>query len=69
MLNFNWFNEMPIYIARIIVLFAFLVPLIFAFALPRAYIYLGAPDQKKWRNLKWWILALILIQLTIYLVF
>ena len=69
MLNFNWLADLPITAARIIVLLAFLVPLIFAFILPRTYIYLGARDQKKWRNLKWWILGLIMIQTAIYTIF
>ena len=69
MLNFDWLVDLPIGIARIILMFAFLVPLVFAFILPRAYVYLGAKNQKKWRNLKWWILGLVLIQIAIYWAF
>jgi len=69
MLNFNWLAEMPINIARFFVLLAFIIPLVFAFVLPKAYVYLGSQDQKKWRNLKWWILVLVLIQVTIYSLF
>lgn len=69
MLNFDWLAHLSVETARIIVLLAFLVPLIFAFILPKAYIYLGAQDQKKWRNLKWWILGLVIIQVIIYWTF
>jgi len=69
MLNFNWLADLPIGFARIILLLAFMVPLVFAFILPRAYIYLGAKDHKKWRNLKWWVLGLVIIQVAIYWTF
>lgn len=69
MLNFNWLLDIPMNVVKYIVLLAFIVPLVFALILPRQYIYLGAKDQKKWRNLKWWILALVLIQAGIYLTF
>lgn len=69
MLNFNWLLDLPMGVVKYIVLLAFIVPLVFALILPRQYIYLGAPDQKKWRNLKWWILGLVIVQTGIYLTF
>jgi hypothetical protein len=69
MLNFNWLIDLPLPIANIVILLAFIVPLVFALILPRAYIYLGAKDQKQWRNLKWWVVALVLIQVSVYIIF
>ncbi len=69
MLNFNWLTDVSLTAAHIIILLAFIIPLIFALVLPRAYIYLGAKDQKKWRNLKWWIVILVAIQVLVYVNF
>jgi len=69
MLNFDWCNNLSIDLARFVVIFAFIIPLIFAFTMKRKYIFQGAPDQKNWRNLKLWVLLLVIVQISIYLYF
>ena len=66
MLNFDWLIDLPVAVVKYIVLLAFIVPLVFALILPRQYIYLGAQNKKAWRNLKWWVLCLVVIQAVIY---
>lgn len=36
---------------------------------PRSYIYAGAPDQERWRDLRIWATVLVGIQIILYLVF
>lgn len=69
MLNFDWCGSLSERWARFIVILAFFFPLIFALTMKHKYIFQGAQDQKKWRNLKYWVLLLVLIQICIYLYF
>lgn len=69
MLNFDWISGIDIEIAKVLVLLAFVAPLVFAFTLKREYIYKGAEDNKAWRNLKGWILLLTTIMICVYLYF
>ena len=36
------------------------------FLLPRGYIYLGAPDQARWRDLRLWALVLVILHACVY---
>ena len=69
MLNFEWCSDISLGWARFLVILAFIVPLIFAFTLKKQYIFIGASDQKTWRNLKWWVFVLVATQVAIYLYF
>ena len=69
MLNFDWISGLDIEIAKVLVLMAFIAPLVFALSLKREYIYKGAEDNKLWRNLKGWILLLTIIMVSVYLYF
>ncbi len=69
MLNFEWCSRLSLGWGRFLVILAFILPLIFALSLPRKYLYLGAPNQKLWRNLKLWVFLLVLAQVMIYLYF
>jgi hypothetical protein len=69
MLNFDWLSGIPLPVAKWFVLLAFFGPLLFAFSLPRKYIYQGAQDQAPWRNLKVWVLLLVGAQVAVYLYF
>ncbi len=69
MLNFDWISGIDLSIAKIIILLAFIAPAIFSLFLKKEYIFRGAEDYKTWRNLKYWILFLTLIMISIYLYF
>jgi hypothetical protein len=69
MLNFDWISHLPETWAKWIVILFFLLPLIFAFTMKRAYIFQGAADQKNWRNLKIWAFLLVVVQAAIYVYF
>ena len=67
MLNFNWISDLSEGWARFLVIMAFIIPLIFAFMMKKKYIYRGAPDKQSWRNLKFWVLIIVAVQVAIYL--
>ncbi len=69
MLNFNWFNNINLIVAKLIILAVFILQFVFALLFSKKYIYAGATDKSKWRNLKYWIFLLTLIMITIYAVF
>ena len=69
MFNFNWIADLSEGWARFLVIMAFILPLIFALTLKKKYIFLGAPDQKNWRNLKYWVFVIVAVQVVIYIYF
>jgi hypothetical protein len=69
MLNFDWCNNVPEVWARIFIIAAFFIPLVFAFTMKKAYILKGAKDKKRWRDLRFWVLFLVLTQTLIYVYF
>jgi len=68
MLNFNWLDGISQLTARIIIICAFFIPLVFVLLLPAKYIYSGTAFHK-WKNLKIWVFLLVFIQIFIYLFF
>jgi hypothetical protein len=69
MLNFNWANNVSEVWARIFIIAAFFIPFIFALTMKKEYIFKGASDKKRWRDLKLWVLILVIIQTLIYAYF
>ena len=69
MLNFNFLSDLSEGWARFLVIMAFIIPMVGAFLMPKKYIYMGATDNKPWRNLKVWVFVIVAIQVAIYLYF
>lgn len=69
MLNFNWAAGIGDFGARVLIIAAFIVPLVFALSMKKAYIMKGSSDKKRWRDLRIWILMLVVIQSLIYAYF
>ncbi len=69
MFNFDWLAGLPLPWGRFLVILALIIPMVFALTLPRKYIYQGAEDQSRWRNLKIWVFVIVAIQISIYLYF
>jgi hypothetical protein len=69
MLNFNWANHISEFWARVFIITAFFIPFIFALTMKKDYILKGATDRKRWRDLKLWVLILVIIQTLIYAYF
>jgi len=69
MLNFNWCNNVPEVWARVFIILAFFIPFIFALTMKKDYILMGASDKRRWRDLKLWVLLLVIVQTLIYAYF
>ncbi len=69
MLNFDWLANVSESWGRFFVIMAFIVPFVFAMTLRRAYIYQGAQDLHRWRNLKYWVFFIVAVQVGVYLYF
>lgn len=69
MLNFNWAVNVSELWARVFIICAFFVPFIFALTMKKSYIYKGLSDRSIWKNLKIWVLILVLVQTLIYAYF
>ena len=61
--------ELPAVWANYISIAGFLFLAVVVWSIPRHLIYLGAPDQAKWRDIRIWAMALIVFQVSLYLVF
>lgn len=62
----EWLAELPVWWANVITVVLFLLIAAGCFLVPRRVFMMDAPDQARWRDIRWWALALILIQLGIY---
>lgn len=69
MLNFDWLNNLPLGTAKLLMILAFAMPVIFTFGLKKKYIFSGSEDKKPWRNLKFWVLGISSIMIAIYIYF
>ena len=64
-----WLESVPLYWAKILGTIFFLCVIVWALTRPRAYIYRGAPDTKRWRDLRIWAVIILMVQIVIYLQF
>lgn len=65
-LDFRWAQGMPVSTARLFFLGFFALIALFGLSLPRAYIYRGAEDEARWRDLRIWVLGIMAIPTVIY---
>lgn len=65
----EWLQQLPVWYAKVCaaVLFVSIVALVWS--LPKNFVYQGAPDRKRWRDLRIWATILILAQFILYAVF
>ncbi len=69
MLNFDWLANLSMGWARFLLLLPFITMLVFPLSLNRRTIYQGANDQSKWRNLKFWVIIIVSVQVALYFYF
>ncbi len=65
----DWIANAPTSWANGITVVLFIAIAAACFLLPRRKVVADAPTARGWRDLRWWAVALITIQLGIYLVF
>lgn len=65
----DWLAGIPLVWGKIIAVVGFLGMVIWAWFRPRSFIYQGAPDTGRWRDLRIWATVLMGIQIVLYLIF
>ncbi len=66
---FSFFDKIPMFGAKIIVILVLAVIMISVWALPNKYIYKGIDKPKLGHNLKLWVTGLMIVQIIIYMIF
>ena len=66
---FDFIHTLPLWSANVGAVILFAIVLVSAWLLPLDFILQGAPDRKRWRDLRIWATVLIALQLLIYAVF
>ena len=61
--------EWPAYWANNISIILFAGLFVLLWCVPKAWLYVGAPDQARWRDVRIWASVLILIQIGLYVIF
>ena len=65
----DWLADLPVWWANVITVVLFIAIALACFLVPRRALMEDAPDQARWRDIRWWALALIIVQLGIYSLF
>ena len=68
-LNFTWAQDLSISTVKICFISFFMLIFIFALYQRRDYVYQGAPDQARWRDLRIWAGLILIAQSALYLIF
>ena len=61
--------ELPVVWANYVSISGFVLLSVLVWLIPKKLIYAQAPDQAKWRDIRLWASALILLQVTLYVLF
>ncbi len=62
-----WIDSLPLWIGTASAIGLFVIVGLWVSTLPRKYIYLGAPDEAPWRDLRIWTWIVLLPYIIIYL--
>ena len=66
---FDWITNLPVAWANNITVLLFVLIAAACFAIPRSSVIADAPTKARWRDLRWWAVILIALQLGIYVLF
>jgi len=61
-----WLASLPLWVAQACVLAIFFISALLVTRLHRRYVYIGAPDDRPWRDLRIWSLVLLVPYIAIY---
>ncbi len=64
-----WIDALPMWVSKLCAVGLFVIVGLWVSTLKREYVYLGAPDQAKWRDLRIWTWLVLLPYIIIYLTF
>ncbi|MGV7927879.1 MAG: hypothetical protein AB2L13_03060 [Spirochaetota bacterium] len=66
---FDWIHGLPLWTAKLGAVLLFAGVLATVWSLPKEFVYFGAPDRARWRDLRVWATVLLAVQCGIYYVF
>jgi hypothetical protein len=65
----EWLEGLPIVLGKYIVTLLFIVMIVWAWFRPPKFIFEGAPDKSRWRDLRIWATVFLGIQVILYMIF
>ena len=65
----DWLSKVPLHWGKIVTLVGFAGMILWAWFRPKTYIYQGAPDNRKWRDLRIWATFALGAQILLYALF
>ncbi len=65
----DWLKAVPLYWPKIIATLTFVSVTVWAWLRPMDFIFQDAPNHKRWRDLRIWITAIMIVQIVLYLYF
>lgn len=63
----EWLADVPLYWAKILGTIFFVSVIVWALKRPKEYIFKGAPDRKRWRDLRIWAAIILIVQILLYI--
>ena len=66
---FDFIHDLPLRAANAGEVILFIIVLIVTWIIPKSFIFSGAPDTRRWRDLRIWATVLIMVQFVIYYIF
>ena len=60
-------SRIPLYWGVVVTVILYVGIGIWAILRPKKYIFIGAPNQAKWRDLRIWTVILVVIQIAVYI--
>lgn len=64
----QFLDSLPMWVAQACAIGLFAAAAIFTWCLPRRFVYLGAPDNARWRDLRIWATLILVPYMVIYLI-
>lgn len=65
----NFFDALPLWVGTVAAVSLFIIAGIWVWSLRKAFIYRGAPDMARWRDLRIWATLLLVPYIAVYLIF
>ena len=68
-MSFDWLAGVDVVWGAVLTVVLYLGLLVWVVTRPRRRLLRGAPDTAAWRDLRWWIVPLLVVQIGLYVVF
>ncbi len=62
-----WLGSLPMSVAMVCAIGLYLIAIVWVWTLGREFVFRGAPDQKRWRDLRIWATLVVIPYIALYL--